>query len=94
MNPRIALAVFLNILAVALPGLVLFAVFGGETRVSADSASQLGALLLSGLVAFSIGLVSAALLRKEGRVQILDFAVTCLTRDEGEPDTKTSKASG
>lgn len=56
-------SILLNILAVFVPALVLFRVFGLDATVNPESIKHVLAILGTALFSFVVGLISAALLR-------------------------------
>jgi len=64
MRLRITLSILLNLIAVAVPGIVLLHTFGPTARVDPQSTRDLLYLLGSAVFAFSMALVSGALLKR------------------------------
>lgn len=73
MKLRVVLAVFLNVVAIAVPAMALLVKYGQETRVAASSVEHLVALLAVVLVSFTLSLVASTLLRKDERPQVLNL---------------------
>jgi hypothetical protein len=73
MRFKMALAVILNLVAVALPGIGLLAKYGQETRVQPSSVEHLLALFVVVMVAFSLSLLASVWLRRGDRPELLDF---------------------
>jgi ABC-type transport system involved in cytochrome c biogenesis permease component len=81
------LSIFLNIIAVFVPAVVLFRMFGLEAKVDPQSLRDLLALLGTAFFSFVVGLASAALLRTTDK----PFLITVLEdlmpkRSEPEED--------
>jgi hypothetical protein len=78
MRLRVALSILLNLVAVAAPGVVLLYTFGPTAPVDPQSAKDLLYLLGSAIFAFSLALVSSALLKgadKSGVVTLVEDLV-------------------
>ena len=77
-------SVILNLVAVFVPAVVLFRMFGLDAKVDPESIRHLFALLGTAFFSFAVGLGSAALLRSSDRPFILTV-LEDLMRRVGEP---------